>query len=368
MIPVLILADNLADTKLVEAALKSVSEQGYFDLTIKKVDQISGTQLNNYQLIIIISSNFVIAKDKLGQFLNSGKGMIIFPSSESSATGFSKSLISIGLTSAGNFIITERGQSIKFNEIDFNHPVFENIFIEEKKKQVESPEIYSYFKINPGGKGKSVISLEDESSFLSEYYVNEGKILLFNCSPVFSWSDFPIKSIFAPLITKSVMYLSQKNSGDKNYLAGETINVNVSERTLPQIKVIRPDKSEDFINIDANQTSDFISYSSTSISGSYKFFSGEKLLTSVNVNTDPAESVTEYLTQSEFDDYLEKINFNGRYIRIDKNENPSQMILQARFGSELWRYFVLLAILLALVEMTIARNAKKEIEGMKPNA
>jgi len=65
-----------------------------------------------------------------------------------------------------------------------------------------------------------------------------------------------------------------------------------------------------------------------------------------------------------FDDYLEKINFNGKHIRIDKNENPTQMILQARFGSELWRYFVLIAILLALVEMTIARNAKKEMEGL----
>ena len=38
-IPVLILTDNLADTKLVEAALKSVSEQDYFELTIKKVEQ-----------------------------------------------------------------------------------------------------------------------------------------------------------------------------------------------------------------------------------------------------------------------------------------------------------------------------------------
>ena len=68
----------------------------------------------------------------------------------------------------------------------------------------------------------------------------------FSCSvasPVFSWSDFPIKSIFAPLVTKSVMYLSTKNSNDKNFLAGETINVNVSERTLPQIKVVKPDNN-----------------------------------------------------------------------------------------------------------------------------
>jgi len=44
------------------------------------------------------------------------------------------------------------------------------------------------------------------------------------------------------------------------------------------------------------------------------------------------------------------------------------MILQARFGSELWRYFLLAAIILALVEMTVARNAKKEIAELKPGA
>lgn len=360
-IPVLILADNLDDTKLIDAALKSVSESGYFDITIKKTEQISGLQLNNFQVIILLSDNFADAQVKLNQFLSSGKGIIIFPSSATDGTGFNSSLSSIGISSVGSFVKMDNGQSIHFSETDFNHPLFQNIFMDEKKKQIESPEIYSYFKINSGGKGKSIIKLEDESSFLSEYSISDGKVLLFSSSPVFSWSDFPIKGIFAPLVTKSVMYLSPYNKSEANYLAGEIVNVNVSERTLPQIRVVRPDKSEDFINIDEKQTSDFISYSATSLSGSYKFYSGEKLLASANINTDPAESVTQYLSESDFDDYLEKINFNGKHIRIDRNENPTQMILQARFGSELWRYFVLLAILLALVEMTIARNAKKEI-------
>ena len=113
-IPVLILADNLNDTKLVEAALKSVSDQGYFELTVKKVEQISGTQLNNFQVMIIVSSNFVNAREKVNQFLSSGKGVIIFPSSETNPTGFNNSLSAIGIASAGSFVKTERGQSIQF--------------------------------------------------------------------------------------------------------------------------------------------------------------------------------------------------------------------------------------------------------------
>jgi len=363
-IPVLILFDNINDTKLVEAALKSVSEKDYFELTLKNVEQISGTQLKNYKVVVILSSDFTNAAEKLKQFVESGKGVVIFPSSDSQSQNFISSINSLGISISGGLVVSDKGQSVQFNEVDFNHPVFENIFIEQKKKQVESPEFYSYYKINPVGKGKAIISLEDESSFLSEYSLDGGKVLVFSSAPVFKWSDFPIKSIFAPSITKSVMYLSTKNNIANNYFAGETINVNVSERTLPQIEVLKPDGTEEIINIEAERNTNFISYDLTFLTGNYKFYSGDRLLSTSTINTDPLESVTEYLTQSEFEEYLEKINFNGKYIQIEKNDNPSQMILQARFGSELWKYFVLLAILLALIEMTIARNAKKEIEGM----
>jgi uncharacterized membrane protein len=362
-IPVLILVDDLEDSKLLEIALKSVSEQGYFNVTLRKIEQISGTQLNDFQVVVMISSNFNNAKEKITRFLNSGKGMIIFPSSGLNATNFISSLNSVGVGITGGLVKTDKGQSVHFNDLDFNHPLFENIFVDEKKKQVESPDFYSYYKINPAGKGKTIISLEDESSFLSEYSLNDGKILLFSSAPVFSWSDFPLKSIFAPLITKSVMYLSTKSTSDKDYLAGEKLNINVSERTLPQIKVLRPDNTDEIVNLPSDFGSDFFSYSNTFVTGNYKFFSGDKLLSEISVNTDPAESVTEHITKAEFDNYLEKINFRGKYFRITKGENPEQMIMQARFGSELWRYFLLAAIILALVEMTIARNAKKELDG-----
>ena len=82
------------------------------------------------------------------------------------------------------------------------------------------------------------------------------------------------------------MYLSTKNSNDQNFLAGESINVNVSERTLPQITVIKPDNNQDVINIEAQQTTNFISYNNTFTTGNYRFLSGEKILSIATVNTD----------------------------------------------------------------------------------
>ena len=81
--------------------------------------------------------------------------MLFFHHPKSIKLGLLIHLSAIGISSAGGFVKSEKGQSFHFGETDFNHPIFENIFMDEKKKQVESPEIYSYIRINPGGKGKS---------------------------------------------------------------------------------------------------------------------------------------------------------------------------------------------------------------------
>ena len=70
------------------------------------------------------------------------------------------------------------------------------------------------------------------------------------------------------------------------------------------------------------------------------------------MNTDPLESNVNYISDEEFDKYLDKISFSGSHIRIEKGQDPVSLILQARFGSELWRYFLIAAFILALVEMT----------------
>ena len=205
----------------------------------------------------------------------------------------------------------------------------------------------------------------DGSSFLSEYKIGKEKVFVFNSAPVLSWSDFPIKSIFAPLMNKSVAYLSSKERDGNIFLAGEEVTINLKNTNASQIKIVRPNKSDEFINLKDNSGRDYLAYSKTNIAGSYKFYSGANQIENISINTDPAESIIEYANESEFEDYLEQIKFSGKYVSIDKEENISQKIMQARFGSELWRYFLLIAIILALVEMTIARNAKKDLEGIQ---
>ncbi len=367
-IEVLILSDEIEKSRFINLALQSAAINGFIEITTKNINQAGAAQFKNYNVIIISSSSFNSISDKLQDFLSAGKGLVIFPSSTGTAEAFSSSLTGLDLPSSGGLNTAENNQSIEFDEIDFNHPLFENIFLEKQKKQIESPSINIYHKIKVLGTGKSIIKLIDGSSFLSEYAANGGKVLLFNSSADLKWNDFPLKSIFAPLLNKIVLYISANKSVNEEQFAGEKINANISNRILPQLKILRPDDKEDLVNLNEYISPNFFTYSSSEQVGIYKFFSGDKLINSVSVNINPLESVVGHYSENEFENYLDEIKFKGSFLMIDKDENPVEQILQARFGSELWRYFLIAALIIALIEMTVARNAKKEITGLKPSA
>ncbi len=357
-------SENPADLTFVELALQTAGET-QFAIDKKSINQITSQQLSKYQTIILSVNSLSTGIEQLKNYLNNGAGLILFPESAPDAVKNNKLYSQLGLGINSSFVgkVNSSDLKIKFDKTDFNHPVFQNIFQNEEKKKYESPELNAYYKISSSG--NQIISLVDGSSFLSEYKIGKGKIFVFNCSPVLSWSDFPIKSIFAPLINKSVAYLSSKEREQNVFIAREEVNLNLKNTNLSQIKIVKPDKSGEFINLSENTGRDYLSYSKTNVAGSYKFYSGENLLEDISINTDPTESKTEYANESEFEDYLKAIKFNGNYVSINKESNITEKILQARFGSELWRYFVLIAIILALIEMTIARNAKKDLEAIQ---
>ncbi len=356
-------AENQNDLTYVDLALQTAGQEKY-QIERKSLNQLTSQQLNKDQTIIISANTIASGIEQLKNFVQNGGGVILFPSSNQDAARLNQLYSQLGLRGSASFIgkVNSTDLKIKFDKTDFNHPVFQNIFQNDDKKKYESPELNAYYKLTSSG--NQLISLVDGSSFLSEYRIGKGKVFVFNSSPVLSWSDFPIKSIFAPLMNKSVAYLSSKDREQNIFLAGEEINLNLKNASPSQLKIVKPDKSEEFINLSENTGRDYLSYSKTNIAGSYKFYSGDNLLEDISINTDPTESKTIYADESDFEAYLKEIKFDGKYISVDKESNITEKIMQARFGSELWRYFVLVAIILALIEMTIARNAKKDLEGL----
>ena len=360
-ITVLMIYDINRDTKFVETALTSSSES---NIKITKVEstRLNSVNLNIYDCVFLIGSENIISEKRLSEFVESGGSMILMPGSNSTKSNLNKLFAQLNIPSLGEKISSPNSESINsFEQVDFKHPIFNNLFEKNIKPEIESPKIFSYFKTSTKGKGKSIITLQDNSAFLSEYKFGNGKILFYNTAPALSWSDLPLKGIFAPIINRSVNYLVSGNDDTENYLSGDEISLNISKSRLPQIKVEKPDKSFEVINIDTLDIKNYLSYLNTDIIGIYKFYSGEDFIGAAAVNTNGKESNLELLTKNEFDDYLDKNGFMGIHIKLDAESDYKDQIYKARFGSELWQLFLLIVLILALVEMFVARSAKKDL-------
>lgn len=362
-IPTAIFYSEESDIKFVETALSLTGETGAIKITEKNISQISSFDLSQFNVIIISGSQNLSSTERLKSFVENGGGLLLMPAEQNDVSDFSNLTTKLGLPPSEGTVGKQNAinNAVIFDKIEYEHPIFQNIFSQSEKKQLESPNIYYHYKISPGDKGVNIISLPDGSSFLGDYKIGKGRVLLLNTSPVLSWSNFPLKNIFAPLILKSVFYLASRDRSVNAYLAGDQVTITSAGITLPQIKVERPDKTEELINLEKSGSLNFITYNKTSVTGNYKFYSGQQIIDEISVNSNPLESVTRYISDNEFNNYLSSIHFMGRHVTIPKDENPSKIVLQSRFGSELWRLFLIAALITALIEMAIARSAKKDL-------
>jgi hypothetical protein len=361
-ISVLLLTDYPDDAMFAAAALEGAQQEN-IKITEKSLSELPAISINSYDAAIVIGSETAARPEILSGYLRSGNGIMLMPGARSTLWKFKSLLSSLGLPAP----ISEAGiagtnKSVQsFDKTDFSHPLFSNVFESGSKKETESPEIYHTFIINSRGQGKDIITLQGGSAFLTDYIAGKGHALVFSSAPLPSWSNFTFRALFPALMLKSVYYLAAKDNLADSYLAGETVPLNISKAKLRQVTVSKPGATSDYINTEKEFKSEYINYSSAEVAGNYKVYSGHDMIGYFAVNTDPAESQLDYISAKEFEVRLQKMNYKGKLISLKEEGDYSKIIAQARFGSELWRHFLLLALILALTEMAVARNRKGKV-------
>ncbi|MFA6980954.1 MAG: hypothetical protein WC209_16640, partial [Ignavibacteriaceae bacterium] len=355
-IPVLILAEELSDATFVQYGLLAANTNQQLQIEIKQLKQLSSIDLQKYASVILVG----ISGENISplvQFVKNGNGLFFFPGSTTSLQNYQRFCETFQIPKANN--LSAGGTPFRFVTVDYEHPLFSRLFEEKKKKSIESPEIYSAFFQRTEGKGKSLIALANNISFLSEFTIDKGKIFVTSTAPVLTQTNFPLKGIFAPLLYESVLYLSSIQKDNVDNLAGDKLAVNLSGNVSGQIAVVKPGNEKEFFPIDdkANE----LQCVNTERFGVYYFSSLNKIIRSVSVNANPLESKTDYAAQADLTEYFLKIKSSAKLTIISKDENPETIIKQARFGTELWKYFLLLALLFALIEMFVSKSSKKDL-------
>ncbi|MBI4811556.1 MAG: hypothetical protein HY800_09005, partial [Ignavibacteriales bacterium] len=374
------------DIRYLSLALKA----GYFDddqslFTIKYLpaQKFSSLDLKNIQTLICsnISSLTQYDAERIANFVEQGGGLIIFPGDNTNLENLNQELLSpLGISRYTELPGPQAPNSnLTFGKIDSDHPIFNTIFEQTNHPKsraipnINSPTIFKIASQQSDKHAQTIIFTSDRKPFLSEYSFGNGKILLFSVAPILSWSDFPLKGIFAPIIYRSAMYVGSRVEKQRTYITGD--QPIIKARTLSnqftnlntgrdrQFKIISPVGIEEIIQPVLQSTvNPMLVFTPPKLEsqGIYEIRSGAAILTLFSVDIDPYESDTRTIAAEDIGKFFNRFGINEQMIHsIGAGDKLQSTILQTRFGIELWRFFIGMALLMALLEMLFARDSRK---------
>jgi hypothetical protein len=368
--------------------------------TALALTELSPQQLTYSALVradVVLLSNVAslspLQADQLNEFVSQGGGIILIPGSLVNVDQYNSFLLpKLGLPSLMPFEKRKTpGTSLSFEKIDFGHPVFQGMFetatnAQREKKGVESPEIFISTRFTSEKEIRSIISLSDGTPFLWEKIfhtapgrTSSSRILGFSVAANAEWSDFPVKGIFVPLLYQTILYAASGGSSliaSPSVAVGERIDIPISKLRKrstgsqkiqsPTVQIFDPEGKETLLQPYSAQSSGAapspgISFDNSLLPGIYSVVRERDTLLQVTANVDPLESVPDRTTLDEIFTMARKYGVEHNAVSIVKNPGSlSAVVLQSRFGIELWNYFLIAAILAALLEMIVAREPKQE--------
>ncbi len=391
-ISVALVSNTQNESRFPMLALRSGDKQegqALFDIKQTTAKEFQFLDLNKLDVLVVSFPDglTVSSIDKIKNFISSGGGLVLFPSSNYQQDEMSRALLSsLSIQQIERVVGSEQASSsLSFKEIDYDHPLFATVFEKnqtittQSKLNVESPSILKTLVRTAGKEAHTIISLSDGSAFFSEHPLGSGKILFFSSAPTLTWSDFPVKGIFVPLMYRSVVYTSSRGKTQFTFTTGDEPVVNLQNVPLALMtgtfKLISPDGMEELVSQSSENTKQTgaqrqgsglsIGLKKLTQAGFYQLNNQNELLTLIAVNTNKNESDGRKIESDELSKFWNQFGIESSAITSLNNlEDVQTSVVQSRFGVELWKHCLALALMLALLEMFIARDSRKEMQQM----
>jgi hypothetical protein len=196
--------------------------------------------------------------------------------------------------------------------------------------------------------------------FLVERRVGSGVMLIFTSAATEQWSDFAFKGLFAPLTHRCISYMTQSRDNQReSQFVGEELVANLRVPATA-VEMELPDNDRRKVPVKIAGQNYQVRFSDVDQTGPYRLWQTSsdslsragKLLQAWAVNFNPMELKLPPLSEAAL-----QAAIGGTVAFISPSVDIVEAVRQARYGSELWQYFLVAAIIAMLVEMWLSRSA-----------
>ena len=297
---------------------------------------------------------------RLISFLNNGGGVIIFLGSEVDLRYYNEALLSrINLGAFGETMgsLARADNFIKLGKIDFSHPLFDGVFEPgDGDPKVDSPRFRFAVQLRLAEGTVPIMNYANSYPFLVERHVGSGRLLLFTTSADEKWSDFSFKGLFAPLVHRSVTYVAQRlDHLQKPTVVGDELVTNLRQQA-DELVVESPGAEYLKVPVEVVGQSYQVRVRDTDEPGFYQLREGNRLVHVWPVNFNAAEMSVEPADEQT----LAAASGASSLVTLSATGELRAEIEAARYGSELWRLFLIAALLAMIVEMLLYRSSARD--------
>ncbi len=372
---ILIVRGEGENTGFLELALSPELARGQvaFDVTVIPETSLAATGPERYDAVVVAGAQTLSSGETevLARYVAGGGGLLLSPSSAGQEEGQEYNtlleMVGGGRISGFNGSLGSQTRIASFDRVELEHPLFEGVFhieAEGDAPNVERPEIWFAARYEPEGAGEqSIIRLSNGDPFLQEIQHERGVVLLLAVAPDARWSELPVRGLFIPLVYRSLYYLSAYES-----ISGEQFPA----ARPAELRIARP-PGEALLRLAGPDGTEYvpeqrdlfgaallmIDEEAVERSGVYDIYAGDEIVRRIAFNVDERESDMLVLEAREarrrlanvVDAPVEIIAAGGR-----SAGDVVEAVAEQRTGRELWKAFLLLALLFLAAEMVVAKG------------
>jgi hypothetical protein len=353
-ISVLGTAENQEDLNILTNCLGR-GDLGYIDFKAIMAGEFSRQDLAQFNVIILnnISALPQANINSINDFLGSGGGLFLILGNNSKIETYRDFLGKKASLKAGPKISARGAQEESYFELkdfDLTHPIFK-IYSPQSRESVQIPPL-KIASFNPLEGGVPLATLADKRVILAGSV--SSKIIVMGTGLDRASSDISIHSFVVPFVIRTVEYLASEISPTQEYfMAGQPATINLPANTKAVSAKLNGPATDMISPVSRGAYGAFVNLPEVGLPGFYTLSDGADTLAVFAVNHDSTESTGQIVPV----EHLKEI-FGKDMAIIKGKDNIKSEVVTAKFGLELWKYCLAVALLLLIIESFLVRERK----------
>ncbi|MEN3026966.1 MAG: VWA domain-containing protein, partial [Chlorobiota bacterium] len=347
-----LLADGPASTFL-EAALSAYPAQSSpLRLETLSAAELASSDLTRFRVLVIASTALTpVHLSRLEAFIRGGGGVVLF-----AADGGWMQAVAPWLAQQGMIRIARRdfspAQPATIVWADKHHPFFSGVFTGETRGELlpETPKLNRLVSTDGG----IPLLRSSAGTILAEQRLGKGRLIFCGIAPDLEWGDFPRSGLFPTVVVRSVLLAGSTAVPAFFREAGESVTLTLPA-TQGTIALQEPSGTRRLLSPLQLSTGTRLELGVLREPGVYDLTTDATPLTTVTVNIPTAELRLEYATPEQIQSWFERLLSPGVSFRyLSSADELLAAGIQGSDATELWRYFLVMALLLAVLELVLS--------------